>query len=327
MFGIGNSAVQAAQVAQLGTALVALRLGRAARLPSGCVELVFSAAGQARRAPYSRKGRDESAYAYHPGPYETAFAPFAAAPEIGLRLRYLADASDPRVAQQRFDLFLFSEAGDALAIDALHGAVAAAVRDALAQGTLDLPACTTLDEWHAFRAGLNELLYTRFGLTVDDCVPVDLADAVDYAQVLRARQADMPGAQVRAGAGEAVLASESQASGADAHVAADEPVFTFDEVHGAAPDVPVAAAAAPSLGCGPAAADAHALRRLFLELPAWSAGVRALDLPAGQLLFAARREYPCRQRLRACRSTAFPASVQPPFAAYRPHHRRRPRWR
>lgn len=38
-----------------------------------------------------------------------------------------------------------------------------------------------------------------------------------------------------------------------------------------------------------AAADAHALRRLFLELPAWTAGVRALAQPSGQTLFDARR--------------------------------------
>jgi hypothetical protein len=38
----------------------------------------------------------------------------------------------------------------------------------LAQGALDLPPCTTLEEWHAFRAGLNQLMYTRYGVTVDD---------------------------------------------------------------------------------------------------------------------------------------------------------------
>jgi hypothetical protein len=41
-------------------------------------------------------------------PYTLDLQPFAAAPEWGLRLRVLVDAADPRVAQQRFDLFLQS---------------------------------------------------------------------------------------------------------------------------------------------------------------------------------------------------------------------------
>ncbi|QBQ34879.1 hypothetical protein [Pseudoduganella plicata] len=64
-----------------------------------------------------------------------------------------------------------------------------ALRGALAAALLELPPCTSLDEWNAFRAGLNELVYTRFGVTVTDCLPVDLGDTVDYAAVLRARAA------------------------------------------------------------------------------------------------------------------------------------------
>lgn len=458
-----------AQAAQLGTALVALRLQAGTRLPPGCVELVFSAAGVARRAPPGRAAKGEAAYAYHPGPYDTAFAPFAAAPEIGLRLRYVVDAADPREAQQRFDLFLFSEAGDALSVAALDDAIAAAVRAALAQGTLDLPACTTLDEWHGFRAGLNELLYTRFGLTVDDCIPVDLGDACDYAALLRARMGGPPGdAAVRGGAGPADGATT--ASGATsavgvpapsgvaqpaaslqpaprarstagalaafltgarqmperapgpAPVSATEPTpgpaetsatdpglrpdpaFTMEPALHPAPaslkhaavhpeptrrTAPASAAVsspayspglasgpqpaplrqpaasvrppspsrlapspvsrgasqpasplpgAPALlaGAGPwagaanhrgaghaghpgvggsgiAGADAHALRRLFLELPAWSAAVRALALPAGQALFAARREV-----LQRCALAALEANTMPSLALAAP---------
>jgi hypothetical protein len=55
------------------------------------------------------------------------------------------------------------------------------------QGNLELPPCTTLDEWNAFRQGFNQLLYMRFGLTVDDCVPVDLATAATMRANWRAR--------------------------------------------------------------------------------------------------------------------------------------------
>ncbi|MRV72483.1 hypothetical protein GJ700_12260 [Duganella sp. FT92W] len=345
MFGAAKAgaSMQATQAAQLGTALVALRLEGPARLPPGCVELVFSAAGQARRAPSSRAGRGETAYAYHPGPYETAFAPFAAAPEIGLRLRYVADATDPRVAQQRFDLFLFSEAGAALAVDALHGAIAGAVRDALAQGGLELPACTTLDEWHAFRAGLNELLYVRFGLTVDDCVPVDLGEACDYADLLRARPAQvgapvcmpvgtplaMPGAAtLRTDALPAAAHADSGAAGASAAKDAAVPAANaapaatgaaasaaFQAPAGRDPAVASFRGAAHSghhMTISPndaAGADARALRRLFLELPAWSAGLRALALPAGQALFTARRDL-----LQRCALAALDVNTVPALA-------------
>lgn len=402
MFG-ASKARAPLQAAQLGTALVALRLDGPARLPPGCVELVFSAAGQARRAPSTRAGRGETAYAYHPGPYETAFAPFAAAPEIGLRLRYLADAADPRVAQQRFDLFLFSEAGAVLTVDALHGAIAGAVRDALAQGMLELPACTTLDEWHAFRAGLNELLYVRFGLTVDDCVPVDLGEACDYADVLRARAAQvgvpvcMPvGAPLamrgdtgrgpeRLSAAMPADADDSEAAGTAASAAGETPGTmsgspdagnTAGNASGAAAvalpgaatqrtdalpaaahadsgavgasaakdaAVPAANAASAATGAAASAAfhapagpdptvasfrgaahsghhmtispsdaagtDARALRRLFLELPAWSAGLRALALPAGQALFTARRDL-----LQRCALAALDVNTMPALA-------------
>uniref|UniRef100_UPI00197CF6E7 hypothetical protein n=1 Tax=Pseudomonas viridiflava TaxID=33069 RepID=UPI00197CF6E7 len=102
-------------------------------------------------------------------------APFAAAPEWGLRVRVLVDAPNPHAEQQRFDLFLFAEHhlhGGQLSLAALGLILQTTLQSQLAQGALDLPPCTTLDEWHAFRAGFNQLLYTRYGLTVDDCVPV-----------------------------------------------------------------------------------------------------------------------------------------------------------
>jgi len=99
----------------------------------------------------------------------------------------VVDRADPRVAQQRFDLYLASEAADGVQLAAFCALIETALQRELAQGNLELPPCTSLDEWDAFRAGVDQLMYTRFGLAVEDCVPVDLGDAVDYAQVLLAR--------------------------------------------------------------------------------------------------------------------------------------------
>ncbi|MBY0238388.1 MAG: hypothetical protein K2X55_03640, partial [Burkholderiaceae bacterium] len=258
----------AAPPAPLGSALVAMRVHGEVCLPPGCVELVFSAAGQARRAPHSRAGKGEVAFAYHPGPYETVFAPFAGAPEIGLRLRYLVDATDPRVAQQRFDLFLFSEAEQTLPVETLHQAIAAAVRAALAQGVLDLPACTTLDEWHGFRAGINELLYTRFGLTVDDCVPVDLGDVCDYAALLRARAAPA--------ADGAVVAVRTSASG-------QAPGDTHHQCEQAAGDL----AAAPASALGRHSDDAATVAAAAVTRLAASGPESGLPAGAGNVDAAA----------------------------------------
>jgi hypothetical protein len=112
-------------------------------------------------------------------------------------------------------------------------------------GTLELPPCTTVEEWHAFRAGLNQLMYTRYGLTVDDCVPVDLAPQADYAAMLRSR--------------------------ALAPVAAPVPLII-------APPVPQPQAGAVAYV---AQDDAAGLRRLFIELPALCSALRLLELPAG----------------------------------------------
>jgi hypothetical protein len=118
----------------------------------------------------------------------------------------------------------------------------------LLEGGLALPPCATIEEWNAFRLGLNELLYMRFGVTVDDCVPVDLADSRDYAAMLAAR-------------------------------------LQHAEAAPALPTLPTAPAAAAAVAAGgdkvePAMVDAKALRRLFLELPCLMCGLRLAALPA-----------------------------------------------
>lgn len=219
-------------VAAPGGATVALRAGSV--VPKDCVGVAFNGKGALRRVAEGDRivlAAGEQAVCFHPGPYRVDIVPFILSPELGLRLSFAIDEPDPRQAQQRFDLFLASEAEPALGLADLGVRITAEVQRELAQGGLDLPPCTSLAEWNTFRAGLNRLLYTRFGITVDDCVPVEL-ETVDYAQMLAARQ-------------QQALVQVPL-------------VDDFD----AARD------------------DARALRRLFLELPGVTAGLRQAVLPA-----------------------------------------------
>lgn len=273
----------AAAVDDLGAGLIALRLGAGDVAPPGTVIVVFNAAGQARRGAGGKVAcaPGDTAFCFHPGPYTVDMTPFAAAPEWGLRLRFVIDAANPHVQQQRFDLYVHAEvapAHDRLPLDRLAAAMQAAVQAALAHGALELPPCTALDEWHAFRAGLNQLLYTRFGLTVDDCVPVDLGDQVDFAAVLQARAQQAAIDEQEALAAAPLLPPELHSMSALPPQPDVPDVSDVPGVH----EVPVAAL----LPAAPAAcADAAGLRRLFLELPAVSRDLRLLDLPAGQALF------------------------------------------
>jgi hypothetical protein len=181
-----------------GAGMLAVRIADGAAVPAGCVGVVCDQGGGTRRlAPGARAALQagEIAFCFHPGPYTLDLLPFAAAPEIGLHVTFAVDSPDPRVTQQRFDLYLMSEAGEQLALADAGAAMEAALQRELAQGNLDLPPCTALDEWNAFRAGFNQLLYTRFGVTVDDCVPVDLGEQHDYAAMLLARAAAAPAPQ------------------------------------------------------------------------------------------------------------------------------------
>jgi len=204
----------ATDASALGTTALALRMHAGAVVPAGCVGVVFDKGGRTRRAAQGERLallEHESAFCFHPGPYSIDIMPFASAPELGLHLAFAIDAPDPRVPQQRFDLFLASEAEAAVTLSAIGAAIESTLQRELAQGNLELAPCTSLDEWNAFRAGLNQLLYTRFGLTVDDCVPVDLGDTVDYAQMLLARvhepvQATRPGQKMAPAPVDAALA-------------------------------------------------------------------------------------------------------------------------
>ena len=284
--------------AALGTTMLAQRMPDGAAVPRGCVGVVVDQGGQggqtrryaegARLAPAAR----ESAYCFHPGPYTVDLLPYAAAPELGLQLSFAVDTPDPRVTQQRFDLYLASEAGEAVALHDFGAAIGAALQRELAQGNMDLPPCTTLDEWNAFRASLNQLCYMRFGVTVDDCVPVDLGDKVDYAGLLMAR----------AGADAGIAAPRLDLAATDATTEATTDVATDVTTKVAATGAAAIGAAHIATAAVTAAttdavinADAPALRRLFLELPCVMCALRMAVLPAGQALF--RQQQQLLQRL------------------------------
>jgi hypothetical protein len=265
MLGLFKRTASAPGACELGRTLVALALPAGATPPTGCQAVVVAEDGRTRRLQAARRieaRAGETAYAFHPGPYSADLVPFDAAPEIGLRTSFAIDAPDPQASQQRFDLYLAAEVSGRLELGALAAAMEGAVRHELAIGGLELPPCTTLEEWNAFRQGLNQLLYMRFGLTVDDCVPMDLGDARDYAQELAARAARQ---------------AEEPVPGAEPAPAVDAAVISHPERF------------------DPAAEDARAMRRLFLELPCLMCGLRLAAMPAAQEQF--HRQQALLQRL------------------------------
>jgi hypothetical protein len=282
----------------LGVGLIALRLDQGDVAPADSTVVVFNAAGHARRAASGKVAceQGESVFCFHPGPYTLDLIPFAAAPEWGLRLRFVVDAANPRVSQQRFDLYLYSETSGRLQLAGFGASVEAALQAELAQGALDLPPCTSLDEWHAFRAGLNQLMYTRYGVTVDDCVPVDLGDQVDFADILEARA-------LRAAEAGRLAAAEASASAIDSSAPVE-----FHMLDSPASGLPSAPAAAPPPRLQPAAQnDAQALRRLFLELPAVTRELRLLQLPEGLPLFERHQALLLRLGMASLNVTTMPA--------------------
>lgn len=289
---------QATDTGGLGVSLIALRLDDGDVVPADCTVVVFDAAGHARRAASGKVSceQGESVFCFHPGPYTVDLIPFAAAPEWGLRLRFVVDAANPRVSQQRFDLYLYSETSGRLQLAGFGASVEAALQAELAHGALDLPPCTSLDEWHAFRAGLNQLMYTRYGVTVDDCVPVDLGEQVDFTDILKARA-------VQAAEAERLAAADASAPTVDAPAPVELHMLDLP-----ASGLPSAAAAAPQPQLKPAPqGDAQALRRLFLELPAVSRELRLLQLPEGLPVFERHQTLLLRLGMASLNVTTMPA--------------------
>ena len=324
--------------AALGERLLAMVVPAGSAVASGCTAVLIASSGRTRRPVAGAKVAiepGETAWLFRPGPYQFEVRPFAAAAELGLRLSLVIDAADPRAQQQRFDLYLASEVqGERCQLEAVAfcAAIEGAVQRELALGHLALPPCTTLDEWNSFRAGLNRLLYLRFGVTVDACLPVDLGDRIDYAAMLAALvaagvvEAAAAASPVPAAAPPAALPTTSTTPSttpanppptanppppATAPLLAHAPTPTtpLNATTAASPAIaatpatpaPPAIAATPvtaaalTTAATPAARDAAALRRLFLELPCLMGGWRAAVLPRGALQF--RRQQALLRRL------------------------------
>jgi hypothetical protein len=279
MLGFFKRTATAPEACELGRSVVALALPAGSTPPTGCQAVVVGADGRTRRLQAARRIEarpEETVYAFHPGPYTADLAPFETAPEIGLRTSFAIDAPDPQASQQRFDLYLAAEVSGRLELAALAAGIEAALRHELATGGLELPPCTTLEEWNAFRQGLNQLLYMRFGVTVDDCVPVDLGESRDYAQELAER--------VRA---QSLAQTTVQSEARDRTAPPEAPARRFD----------------------PAPEDAKALRRLFLELPCLMCGLRLAAMPAAQASFHRQQALLQRLDLVSVAVNAMPALV------------------
>ncbi len=300
---------------RLGTDTIARRVDAGALVPPACVGLVFEQGGHLRRLDAGARIvlRDaDTACCFHPGPYQFDVTPYAQAPEIGLRLQAVIDSADPRVMQQRFDLYLMSEAEGQLERAGLQQACEHALQLGLLQGNLALPPCTTEAEWDLFRAGLNRLLYTRFGITLEECLPVDLGESVDYARILSARAAHNAAAPC-VSAMPAPPATQGQTSASVPSLVsattpglASVPASAPSSASASIPAPASASALAPASGLGQAQApvsalpcapaedafikDARALRRLFLELPSVMCCLRLALLPPGPALFKLHRE-------------------------------------
>lgn len=238
--------------------------GPVRQVPPDCIGIVIApdgtatrhAAGQTLCPPWQK------AFLVTTTPQRCRLCLHPACPEIQLDLRYVLDSADPRLAHQRFDLFLASEIGQDYSCDALATQLQTLLQAEMANGDLDCHPQMSLPEWMRFRALLERWLYIRFGLTVEDCALVDAGETLDYAQILLARAA--AAAENRASRDSVRALPPAQASA--------EP-FPAPTPDWDAPPAP------PARHPQHAGSDQGQLRRLFLELPEFMLGWRALNPP------------------------------------------------
>lgn len=287
-------------------------------VPAGAIGIALDAQGHStrylagQRMPLPDQGK---VFWVYPGPFRCSVQLHPATPEIGLALSFVLDAPDPRVREQRFDLFLASEVEGTLTVAQLAQRWQAQLQHEWASGGIDCGPCLVIREWMRLRGQLERWLYTRYGLTIEDCALVDLGAEVDYAALLLQRAAQQ-GESVQGGALEqgsfATAGAAATVAGQPARAPASERGDTLAPASPAAPVSP-ASSIIPSdttatktakaakttatatattkppamprqtapLPASPEAADAHILRRLFLELPAFGARWRMLNPPSG----------------------------------------------
>ncbi len=192
----------------------------------------------------------------HPGPYQVDLFLQAQTPELALRLSLVLDqfdSSEPALSPQaRFALFLHSEEIKELRVSQLQQRLQAWIDTLLAQQHLQIETCPTAAEWQALRKQLEQFIFTRFGLSVEDCLPVDVGQQRDTALLLLAQQS----AQIEA-------SKTSQAP---------------------LPTAVQPARLAPSSSPSPSAGQV--IRRLFVELPALCHAWRMLAWPSDLTWYA-----------------------------------------
>ncbi len=255
-------------------------------VPAGCIGIAIAPDGSSRRHASGQViPQAEQAFWVHPGPWQSQLCLHPATPEIALKLRFVLDSPDPRVQVQRFDLFLASEFANEvanqvahqsnthqsqqnLALSAFQARLEQGLQAELANGNMECGACMSLPEWMRFRAQLERWLYTRFGLTIEDCALVDVGEQLDYAQILLQRAA--------AGVSSSVSPSVSPNVSPDFSPSPSPSISAGVEV---LPNIPPPVLPQPQYK--PALHDAAQLRRLFLELPDFTLRWRALNPAPG----------------------------------------------
>lgn len=179
-----TSAPLIADEERLGRDVLATEAPLGAWVPDGCVAVVIERGGRQRIAAGERIAAADGATAWclHPGPYECVLGIGGAQPGLGLQLRFAIDGIDARASHQRFDLFLASEAAASVTLAGFAARVAATLAQELRRTSLVLPNGASLAQWQAFRAGLDQLLYARYGVQVLECMQVDVASATPPVQ-------------------------------------------------------------------------------------------------------------------------------------------------
>ena len=277
----------------LGETHIACPAAARMAVPAGCIGIAIEADGSSRRyasgqvmPTASMKSSDQQqspqqspqklpqkSFWVHAGPYHTQLCLHPATPEIGLKIAFVLDSLDPRVNVQRFDLFLASEIEQDLSLASMQARLESGLQAELAAGGLECGACMSLPEWMRFRAQLERWLYTRFGLVIEDCALLDLGEQVDYAQILLQRAATVSAAP----AAPHPLPPGPMADPSDEPKIPEMPPKMPQEI---APEMPQAARSDKGRDV-PGMSDAAQLRRLFLELPDFTARWRAMNPPEG----------------------------------------------
>lgn len=262
---------------QLGKEIVARRLPTTANteIALGCFACKDSEVLMQGKAP-------PSAYLVHRGPYTLEILPQVDVPELALRLQLVIDQLENHVAEARFALFLRSEDRAEMSLAELASRIQDCINTQLAQGYLLIETCPSATEWQNYRALLEKMLFTRFGFSLENCLPVDLAEQIDYASQL--------------------IAQENAPHIATAAKLAETEVLVAEPISN---NVNTANAAKPSR-----LERVAVSRRMFLELPTLCREWRLLPWPSDLANYARLQKVAQRMDLLEARYASPPADLQ-----------------